>query len=348
MARIDIPSADTLGVWDATLDLPEQIERARARFRDDADALGDPGQPASVVVFGMGGSGMAGDIATVVAIERSSVPVVVVKDYRCPSWVGAGTLAIAVSFSGDTEETLEAASEARGRGAAVVAVSTGGQLGRLAGDWGRPLLSVEPDIPMPRLAVGAVSVPVLGTLQRMGLVAGVDAELDRAVAQLRRRRDVLTREDSLAERLARRLARTIPLVYGAGALGAVAANRWKNQINENAKAIAFTHALPEATHNELVGWGQHGDVTRQILSLVELRHGHEHGQHGRRFSYVNQVVEEVVHDIVAVQAEGDGALAQLFDLFFVGDLVSVLMAFAEDVDPGPIPVLDDLKTYLAR
>lgn len=339
---------DTLGVWDATLDLPEQITRARSRFEDGAGALDGLATPASVVVFGMGGSGIAGDVANLIAADRASVPLAVVKDYRCPHWVDATTLAVAVSFSGNTEETIEAVSAARARGATVVAVTTGGELGRLAAQWDAPLLRVEADIAMPRLAVGAVSVPVLLLLQRLALVAGIDDELDGAVVQLRRRREVLTREDNTAERLARRLGRTIPLVYGAGGVGAVAANRWKNQINENAKATAFANVLPEATHNELVGWGQHGDVTRQLLTLVELRHHHEHPQHGRRFTYVNQVVDETVHDIVAVEAEGDGLLAQLFDLVLVGDVVSVLLAFAEDVDPGPIPVLDDLKAFLAN
>jgi len=338
---------DSLGVWDATLDLPDQIARARDRFEQGDRSLAALPEPAAVVVFGMGGSGVAGDVASLIAGDRASVPLAVVKDYHCPRWVDGRTLAVAVSFSGNTEETVAAARTARERGAAVVAVTTGGELGRLAGEWGVPVLAVEDDIVMPRLAIGAMSVPVLLLLQRLGLVAGVDDELDAAVAQLRRRREALTREDNAAERLARRLQRTIPLVYGAGELGAVAARRWKTQINENSKAVAFANALPEATHNELVGWGQHGDVTRQILTLVELRHHHEHPQHGRRFTYVNQVVEETVHEIVAVEAEGEGLMAQLLDLVFVGDIVSVLLAFAEDVDPGPIPVLDDLKAFLA-
>ena len=122
--------------------------------------------------------------------------------------------------------------------------------------------------------------------------------------------------------LARRIGRTIPLVYGGGALGAVAAQRWKAQCNENAKVPAFANRVPELCHNEVAGWGQHGDVTRQVLTLVELRHDFEHPQIDRRFGLVNDLVDEVVGGIERVDAEGEGPLAQLLDLVMFGDVVS--------------------------
>ena len=109
-------------------------------------------------------------------------------------------------------------------------------------------------------------------------------------------------------------------IYGGGPIGAVAAVRWKCQVNENAKAPAFANRLPELCHNEVAGWGQHGDVTRQVLTLVQLRHDFEHPQVGRRFELVDDLVDEVVGAIHDVQAEGDGPLAQLFDLVLHGRL----------------------------
>jgi glucose/mannose-6-phosphate isomerase len=136
-------------------------------------------------------------------------------------------------------------------------------------------------------------------------------------------------------------------VFGAGPLGSVAANRWKTQVNENAKAPAFAAAVPELCHNEIVGWGQHGDVTRQVFTLVELRHDEEHPQELRRFDLVRELMAEVTHDVIEVRALGEGALAQLFDLTLVGDMVSLHMAAQEGIDPGPVPVLDALKRALA-
>jgi glucose/mannose-6-phosphate isomerase len=132
----------------------------------------------------------------------------------------------------------------------------------------------------------------------------------------------------------------MPLVFGAGPLGAAAAQRWKTQVNENAKAPAFASGLPELCHNEIVGWGQHGDMTRQVFTLVELRHDEEHPQEARRFELMRDVMAEVVHDVIEVQAEGEGPLAQLLDLVLFGDFVSLHMAEQEGIDPGPEPVTD--------
>jgi glucose/mannose-6-phosphate isomerase len=337
-----------LGIWEATFDLPEQIERARSAF-GGSDAMLPPSDGLThAVVFGMGGSGIAGDIAALMADLAGTVPVLVSKGYECPAWVGPNTLAIGVSFSGNTEEVVEVTTDAQQRGAQVIAVAGGGMLAELAADWGVALLGVETELPMPRVATGALSVPVLLALDRMGLVGGVDDELDATVGQLRRRAASLQgRGRGEVEGLAELLAGRIPLVYGAGRLGQIAAGRWKTQVNENADAAAFANTIPEACHNELQGWDQNGDVTRRALAVVELRHDHEHRQHPPRFEFVGGVVEPAVAGRASVRAAGDTALAQLFDLMLYGDVVSLHLAAAAGVDPGPIPVLDRLKQFLA-
>ncbi len=148
--------------------------------------------------------------------------------------------------------------------------------------------------------------------------------------------------------LARRIGRTIPLIYGGGPIGTVAAMRWKGQVNENAKAPAFANRVPELCHNEAAGWGQHGDVTRQVLTLIQLRHDFEHPQVSRRFELVDDLVAEVVGSIHDVRAEGDGPLAQLLDLVIQGDVTTLHLAFDAEVDPGPIPALDYIKSGLTR
>ena len=151
-----------------------------------------------------------------------------------------------------------------------------------------------------------------------------------------------------AELLARSIGRTLPIIYGGGEIGQVAANRWKSQCNECAKVPAFANVVPELCHNEICGWGQHGDLTRQVFSLVTLRHDHEHPQVSRRFDLIADLIDEVVADRFTVQAEGEGTLAQLLDLVLFGDFVSLHMAAQEGLDPGPIPVLEQMKAELAR
>jgi len=336
---------DSLGMVAATLDLPDQVAAAADRS-SGLSGLPNIDDVNSVVVLGMGGSGIAGDLVAAVAGPFMPVPVVVAKSYELPAFVGEGTLVFAVSFSGDTEETVEATSEAAVQGAKVVIVSRGGELTRLGAAWGAPMVGVPDDIPQPRAAVGALAIPPLVVLEQIGLFPGARRWIDEAVRGLVARRDQITSDDSVIGDFARQIGRTIPLIYGGGAVGAVAAQRWKTAMNENAKIPAFWNTQPELCHNEIAGWGQHGDLTRQAITLVALRHDFEHPQVMRRFELVFQVVDEVVAGIVQIQARGEGQLAQLLDLMLIGDLTSLRLALNEGVDPGPVPALDDIKLAL--
>ena len=324
---------------------PEQVAEA-AKASTGVGGLPPADEIDNVVVLGMGGSGTAGDVLAAVGGPFIPVPLTVAKGYGPPAFVGPGTLCFAVSFSGDTEETLEAAQAAAAAGARMVVVASGGALAGEAAEWQAPLIRVPGTIPQPRAALGALAVPLLMVMEEVGLFPGASSWVDAAVTQLEIRRDALLAGDS-AQRIARTIGRTMPLVIGAGPLGQVAALRWKNQVNENAKAPAFAAAIPELCHNEIAGWGQHGDMTRQVFTLVELRHDEEHPQELRRFEMVRDIMAEVVHDVVEVRAVGEGPLAQLFDLTLVGDFVSLHMAAQEGIDPGPVPVLEDLKRALS-
>jgi glucose/mannose-6-phosphate isomerase len=337
---------DSVGMWDLTAGLPEQVrEAAAAAGRTEGLALGRTFS--DVIVLGMGGSGIAGDVVVAAAAEELSVPAAVSKSYALPSWVGPASLVFAVSCSGNTEETVSAASAAFERGATVVTVSSGGRLVELAEAHGGPVVAVPATIPQPRAAFGAMAVPPLVILERLGLLHGAGRKIENAVDQLSRRRDQLVGPDSPAEAVARRIGRTFALVHGGPGFGTVAAQRWKTQINENAKAPAFYATQPELCHNEIVGWGQHGDVSRQVITLVTLRQKGEHPQVARRFDLISEIMLEVVADVVAVWAEGSGPLAQFFDLVLFGDFVSLHLAGGAGVDPGPVPILVEIKERLA-
>jgi len=343
---------DSLRFLDAVQGLPEQLAAAH----EAAGAI--PGEQfprrdavANIVVAGMGGSGVAGEAVAAAFNDELPVPVVVCKQYRMPAFVGPGTLCFALSYSGDTEETVSMAAAAGARGATLISISRGGALAKLAGDYGGLHMSC-PDGYLPRAALGTLVAPLVVALFRAGIAPGGHAALVRAQEQLARRRDAcqpaVEGRANPARELARRIGRTVPLVYGGGALGTVAAYRWKCDVNENAKAPAFWNAYPELDHNEICGWGQHGDLTRQAVTLVELRHGFEHPQLERRFSYTREIVEEALHQVLTVEADGEGRLAQLLDLMYVGDWVSCYLALANDVDPGPIDAIFELKRKLAE
>ncbi|CAA9247247.1 MAG: hypothetical protein AVDCRST_MAG10-2057 [uncultured Acidimicrobiales bacterium] len=336
---------DTQHMLDAALALPEQVCVARDEARG-LDGLPDREEIEQVVVLGMGGSGIAGDVLMAAAGPYLPLPVLVFRSYHVPAFVDEGTLVFAISFSGDTEETVEAVTAAALQGARVVAVTRGGELGHLAESWGVPVVGVPDDIPQPRAGLGALAIPPLVVLEDIGLFPGATYWIDAAVEQLRTRRDQLSKSDNLAQQLARRIARTMPLIHGGGGLGAVAAQRWKTDINENAKCPAFWNAQSELCHNEVSGWGQHGDVTRQLFTLVNLRHDFEHPQVMHRFNITADLLDEVVSSVEQVQAEGEGELAQLLDLILVGNVTSLHMAYQEGIDPGPIPAQEQIKDAL--
>jgi glucose/mannose-6-phosphate isomerase len=345
-------TVDSMGVGAALTVLPEQLASAHERAGTiDRTLLPEASDFDNVVVLGVGGSGVVGDVVQTAGSGTLPVPLTTLKQYRTPAFVGPRTLAFAVSYSGDTEETLEMASGALQAGARVIAISRGGALADLARAHGALHVQCAPDVAMPRFALGELLAPILVVLFRLGMMPEAHAGLLMAQQQLQRRRDQCRPDVELARNpareLARRIDRTIPIVYGTGALGGVAAMRWKQSVNENAKAPAYWNQFPELDHNEICGWGQHGDVTRQVFTLVELRHGLEHPQLDRRVAATREMIEEALHQVLTVDAGGEGRLAQLLDLIYLGDWMSYYLALANDVDPGPIDAITQLKSRLA-
>ena len=336
---------DSLGMLDAAAGLPEQVAAAVERSRG-LDNLPDHDDIEHVVALGMGGSGIAGEILLAAAGPYLPVPVLVLNDYHVPAFIGEGSLVFAISFSGNTEETVEAVTESALQGARVVVVTQGGELARLAEAWDAPVVTIPDGIPQPRAGLGALAIPPIVVLEDIGLFPGASHWITAAVEQLERRRDRLVRPGNQAASLARRIGRRLPIIYGGGGLGEVAAHRWKTQMNENAKMPAFWNAQPELCHNEVAGWGQHGDLTRQAFTTIGLRHDFEHPQVMQRFELTYRLLDEVVGSIEEVEAEGEGELAQLLDLVMVGDFTSIHLALQEGVDPGPVPAIDEIKNSL--
>jgi len=333
---------DTLGMWEAAAALPEQLpaalDTARRAFGDAALPPGDAVR--AVAAFGEGTGGTACDVVAALAAPHLRVPFWVGHGAGVPAFVDDHTLVFAVSC-GEGTDAVGAAQEAVARGARVVAVGSDGALADLAADAGLPWCPVTPEGPAARSALGAATVPLLVALCSAGLVPDATASVAAAAAVLGRRRDAWLLPGGPAEELARHLGRTIPLVYGADGVGAVAARWWKARVNLNAKAPAFAAALPELTYDELAGWGQGGDVTRQTMSLVLLRHGGESPRTAGLFEAVRAATDEVMADVFEVQGEGGDDLCRFFDLALLGELVSLHLAGREGVDPGPVPAVDE-------
>lgn len=336
-----VDTADALADVEGT---PAQWAAARelADVRLDLDGVD------VVVVTGMGGSGIAGDVTAAIAAPRLGVPVIPVKGYDLPAFAGPRTLVVACSHSGNTEETLAVVESARAAGTRRFAVTSGGRLLDVCRQDGTPHV-VIPGGGQPRHALGRLAVPVLVAL---GLDDGIDEALD-VLTDLAAAcaRDVPA-ADNPAKQLALRLASgSVPLAWGARGLGAVAAYRLKCQLHENAKLPAAASELPELDHNEVVGLaGAAGGVSplAGAIGLVLLRDPTGEGPRiTARFAITEELVRERCAWIAEVTARGAGPLARLASLLLLVDLASVYTAIESGVDPTPIAAIDTLKARLA-
>jgi glucose/mannose-6-phosphate isomerase len=352
-SSLDQPSRSAPGnLFDLAASLPDQIEHALKASRN-LERLPERDRVENIVVLGMGDSGIAGDVLVSIASPFVPVPITVVKGYELPAYVGEGSLVFAISLSGDTEEVIESATEAAVQGAKVVVISGGGRLAELAGSWAAPLVRVPQMVQgmalqQSRSAFGELAIPALAILEDVGLFPGAQQWIDLAVDQARNRVIDLQQAGSPAERLAKELAGKLVVVHGGSAVGAAAAQRWKTQINVNARSLAFWSTQPELCHNEALAYESLADITREHVAVVALRHDSEHPQVTRRFDLMDERLASQVSGVHHVRAEGDGDLAQLLDLVLVGDFVSLHMAVGLGVDPAQIPSLESLKAALSE
>lgn len=303
-------------------------------------------EPRSVVVAGMGGSGIAGDVLSALAFYRSPVPVMSVKGDRLPGFVGPSTLLMAVSYSGGTDETLAAVEEGLSAGARLVAVCSGGRLEELARQYGAPVVTVAPGR-MPRAALWSLAVPVC----MAAFAAGV---LEPFVDQVRAAADTLDAEADLlgpgvptdanpAKRAALRLLGKLPVIWGTGQLGAVAATRLRTQCNENAKISATSAPVPESNHGDIMALeGGLGDGRE--LVLVRDRVG-EHERDARRVIAACEALD--VSSAITREAGEGPPLVRLARLMAFADHLSVYLALGRGVDPTPIETIFRLKAALA-
>lgn len=316
--------------WAADLDLPRL----------------DPAE--EVLVGGMGGSGIAGDYGAALAWS-SPGRVAVHKGYApLPGWVGrARPTMVAISYSGNTEETLDQVAAAAELDLPIVAMTTGGRLGELAESEGWPTVTV-PSGMQPRAAVGYLVGGLARVLAASGMIAGVEPDLEEAAGLV----DAATVEGSErwaeATRVMEALRGRVPIVYGGGAISGVVAQRWKTQINENAKLPAWWSLLPELDHNELVGWETMPQVTRDLLGVVALTDHSDHPRVAARLRHSRRLTSFAVPWVAEVGSAGKSELARLMSLTVTGDLVSWMLAEANGVDPTPVETIEKLKRLLAE
>jgi glucose/mannose-6-phosphate isomerase len=335
LSKEDIQAVDPGGMLGDVLAQPHQYEDAL--WRTESANVPKREFARGIVICGMGGSAIGADLAAAAIGTRATAPITTVRGYELPAWVGDQTLVVCASYSGNTEETLHCFDQAGVQGAPRVVVTTGGQLAeraRAAGD--APVIGV-PSGMQPRAAVVYGTVTSLLCAELAGASPPLRDELDEAA----RVAGQIVDADDEAKQLAEAIGERIPVVYG-GPTSVAAARRWRGQFNENSKRPAFFGELPEAHHNEVVGWYHAED--RLIALLLETDHDHE--RIGRRLDVSEEVLREAGVEAIRVKARGETALAQLMSLVLLGDLASVYLAVLNGIDPTPVEEIEGLKKRL--
>jgi glucose/mannose-6-phosphate isomerase len=309
----------------------------------------DYGKPKNIVIAGMGGSAIGGDLLHDWLQNRVNVPVEVCRDYYLPAYANEETLALVISYSGETEETLCALLDAVKRKCMTVAIASGGTLISFAQRLRLPYITVQSGL-QPRVAVPYLFFPLVIIMEKLGLISGVDKELEETIHVL----EALAKENSprvpqkrnLAKKLAWELRSTIAVVYGFRQYRGVAC-RFKSELNENSKIPAKYENFPELNHNDVVGWDASEKLTKKF-TVVLIRDKGEPPEIHNRIEATKKLVLHKVAKVLEIQAVGKSMLAKMFSVVFLGDLASVYLAILLGVDPAPVKIITAMKREMQR
>ncbi len=291
------------------------------------------GKITKIVVCGMGGSAIGGHLLKTF-MEDKPLPVFLVRDYNLPAFVDESTLVFAVSYSGNTEETLSCLLEAKNRKARIIAITTGGRLGDLA----ESCITVPTGL-QPRNAIAYLFFPMIGVLYNSGLIKVQNAD----IAEMLK---ILAEPASFEEKAkehAKKIRDRTPIIYSSSRME-VCAYRFKCELNENAKHPSYYHVFPELCHNELVG---HQGMERSKFIVFILKSKLDHERITKRMDICRKIFEDRL-DVEELQAQGNSLIAQLFSLIYLGDWISYHLAIMKSVDPTPVYIIEHLKKELLK
>jgi glucose/mannose-6-phosphate isomerase len=342
----NIDKSNMLGTLDA---FPEQIQEIISKINTvNLDDFKDF-KPTKILIAGMGGSAISGDILNSWLVDRIEIFVQTVRDYTLPKIADENTLVFAISYSGNTEETLSAVEDAFGKKCKVICITTGGRLQQYCSERNMPVVTIPTGL-APRAAIAYLFFPLVVILERLGVLKEV-TELHNLMEKLKKLRDSINPnvpyDKNQAKKLANELKSGVPYIYAYSYLNVIA-TRWKNQLNENGKVLAMVGEIPEMNHNEIVGWSGDDNKIANRFVVILLRSSDEHKQIMKRFDLVKKMLEAITLKVIEVQAIGDDILTKMFYTLYLGDYVSVYLALLRELDPTPVIAIENFKKMMNK
>jgi len=355
--QINNPNLDTSAVFErydpegmltCLHEMPELCQRAW-QMAMDFDLPQDYSRITRIVILGMGGSAIGGDLASSLVASEAKIPILTHRDYNLPAFVDAQTLVIASSYSGMTEETLSSFEQALKTESKKLVLTTGGKLQSMAEERNIPAFCFDYKS-QPRAALPYSLLPILGILQRLGFSGDKSADVAETVQVLQKLSQRINEDMPLlhnpAKQLSQRLYGHLPVVYGSGIVSAVA-RRWKTQINENSKAWAFYEVFPELNHNAIVGYQFPAELASKLMVVLPHSALLPH-RIKLRYRITCQLFQEAGVDYQIVDGEGSSALSQMMSLVLFGDYASYYLAMLNEIDPTPVKSIAFLKDQLGK
>lgn len=346
-----VKAIDSSDMYKAIFSFPDHLRMA-AKLNWEKEINPDDYRNIKNIVFcGMGGSAIGADLCRSLLQKSAPCPMYVCRNYNLPGFAKRDSMVVGTSYSGNTEETLEAFHQAITRDCQISAITTGGKLGELAAEIEIPYMLLPGNLGLqPRAALGFSFVPLMMLLEKAGFSSYTGDDFLKLADFLEKRNASFALEtdsgENQAKQLAQRFYGRIPIIYTGPERTDAVGTRLKGQINENAKMPAFCNQFPEFNHNELVGWKVIQSF-REYLRVIILRDRDDHPRVAARMDIVRKLLEKQDVEVIELVSEGDNSLERIFSLIQLGDFTSYYLSILNNIDPTPVEVIEDLKKELA-
>ena len=345
----DLISIDKSNMFDVLKNFPSQVDDALNIAGSVNLDLFDATGIRNIIIAGLGGSAIGGDLIRSYTNYEIKFPVYINRNYHLPEYASANTLVIVSSYSGNTEETISVYEEAISKGCKIICVSSGGRVEKIASKNKHILIKVPGGL-QPRCAIGYSFFSLLILFIRLGFISERENEIIRTNALLKENSEKFAAyksENNPALDIAKIIQNHLPVIYSSVDILDVVNLRWRGQISENAKILAYGNFYPEMNHNELVGWECNRDVMKKII-VIMLRDGDDNYRILRRMDITKKTIEKYSAEVLEIYGAGKSKLERIFDLIYLGDWVSYYLAILNNVDPTPVEVIANLKTELEK
>jgi glucose/mannose-6-phosphate isomerase len=337
-------SIDTEDVLKTVEEFPEQCEES---LRICRGLNFQKVKYSNISIFGMGGSGTGGELIQALVYDKINIPLMYFHHYNVPNFISSDSLCLLVSYSGDTEEILKVYDTVKSRKASIIIYASGGRLLEKAITDNIPYVKVPAGY-QPRCALAFLFLPLLYTLYGLSFIDDPGKDLKKSIEILKNLREKFGRhmpsEKNYAKELAKKMTGTIPLIYSSRSYLEPVAKRWKNQINENAKTMAFYDNFPELCHNTICAW----DKTEDNYSLILLRSREEDVSIKTRVEFLKVIAGKKITTVEEIKIDSTSFLEEILSMIYLSDFVSIYLALLKGVDPVDISLIRQLKEKLSK